>query len=155
MAPTSIQAHKRQGQWVVLHFQGVAYVTLSPRMPSMQAGAKILGEEMSVLVPMRPVPPIVTSKWPLSGCTSGRSHILPTPPRFRRPGSHIILPGDSTGGHLALSLLRHISDYPKVLNKSFCRRTARLTISGPLLRTRVFKHSYSPSCGEIAVYLAF
>jgi alpha/beta hydrolase fold len=122
MASTSIRAHKRQTQKGRSSFPQRSIRNVESQ-DAEQAGPKILGEEISALVlcVQYRLPSHPGGRFPaaLQDAATSFQHLLD----LGVPASHIILSGDSTGGQLAVSLLRYISDYPKALPKSFCRAT--------------------------------
>ncbi|KAL9628675.1 MAG: hypothetical protein Q9204_005741 [Flavoplaca sp. TL-2023a] len=103
--------------WVVLHFHGGAYVTLSPRLPTSQYGPRMLCKEL-------PAKAVFCPQYRLASSTEGTfpAALQDALTAYRYmledqgiAASRLILSGDSSGGHLAISLLRYLNQHMGLL----------------------------------------
>ncbi|KAI4264234.1 MAG: hypothetical protein L6R42_000650 [Xanthoria sp. 1 TBL-2021] len=115
--PARYDRNNDEDGWVVLHFHGGAYVTLSPRLPTAQYGPKLLCKEL-------PATAVFCPQYRLASSTNGTfpAALQDALTAYRYmledqgiAASRLIISGDSSGGHLAISLLRYLNQHRGLL----------------------------------------
>jgi acetyl esterase/lipase len=113
--PRLFEKGKDEGNWVILHFHGGAYVMGGCRPMEGGWGPEILAKKINGLafLPQYRLTSHPDSRFPaaLQDAVTSYSYLL----QLGIPASKIIFSGDSAGGNLALALLRYAGEHESAL----------------------------------------
>ena len=109
--PERYDPAKHGNSRIILHFHGGAYVVLSPRAAAVQWGPRMLCKELSSAIAFCPEYRLSSNP---NGTFPAAIQDAVTAYRFLLEDQHIdasriVFSGDSSGGHLVISLLRYLT----------------------------------------------